>query len=200
MLKPEELTCIARTFGLPGPLNVIKRLNSGDVNSAYQVACGSKRYVVKTINKAKYVQDYAVPLEKLIQSLLFSEKIASQLSETGHVMSAYFCEENCIIQTANDLILLYPGLDAVMHENRDISTRHVQEIAGFLAQLHRSTLEFDDTLAREKFDTYKQIGEKIIALSVWNKLASWTHPSYFFPKSMPYPLTSLLIAIICWTH
>lgn len=182
MLKPEELTFITQPLGLPNPLKIIKPLGGGDVNSAYQAACGSTRYVVKTINKAKYVQDYAVELEKLTESLRFSEQIASQLSGTGHVMSAYFAGDNCLVQTANDLILLYPELDAVVRENHDLSSSHVRQIAGFLAQLHRTPLQFNEALAQEKFTIYKAIGEKIITLSVWDKLSSCTHPAYFFPK------------------
>ncbi|QRN02806.1 phosphotransferase [Legionella sp. MW5194] len=182
MLKPEELTFITQSLGLPHPLNIIKPLGGGDVNSAYQATCGSTRYVVKTINKAKYVQDYAVELEKLMESLRFSEQIASQLSGTGHVMSAYFAFEDCLVQTANDLILLYPQLDAVVRENQDLSSSHVRQVAAFLAQLHRSSLQFNEALAQEKLTVYKQIGEKIITLSVWDKLSFCTHPSYFFPK------------------
>ncbi|WED42064.1 aminoglycoside phosphotransferase family protein [Legionella cardiaca] len=181
MLKTEELKYISDEFGLMERLQVIKPLASGDVNSAYQVACGSQKYVIKKINKERYVKDYSVELDKLTQSLLFSEQIAAQLSETNHVRSAFFTGTDCIVQTKNELILLYPYLDAIALENHSLSTDHVKDIAEFLYQLHHCQLSFDHDFAKKKFEIYKQLGEKIINLSVWNRMSSLTHPGYFFP-------------------
>lgn len=182
MLKTKELEFIKNEFQLPDKLELIKPLSGGDVNTAYLVACGTKKYVVKKINKEKYVKDYGVDISKLIQSLEFSEKIAAQLATTNHVTSAYFSGTKCVAQTEKHLILLYPQLEAEILENHAISINHVKDIAHFLQELHQSPLNFDQAFAQEKFSIFKEIGGKILDLSLWNNMFSFTHKTFFFPK------------------
>lgn len=182
MLKKDELEHIRQAFKLTDKLKVIKSLSSGDVNTAYLVSSGATKYVLKKINKEKYVKDYDVKIEKLIQSLVFSEKIAAQLSNTNHVTSAYFSGSDCIAETESHLILLYPNLDAVILENHSVSTSHVKDIASFLQTLHQTQLNFDHEFAEEKFKIFKEIGTKILDHDLWCKISTYTHKTYFFPK------------------
>ncbi|STX51011.1 putative aminoglycoside phosphotransferase [Legionella busanensis] len=181
MLTAEDIQHINHFFNL-SLLNNINKLSGGDVNESYLATDGVNQYIIKKIYESEHAKDYDIALDKIIESITFSENIAQQLLYTNHVAPAVFTQGKCVLKKGKNLFIVFPFIQGSVRENEEVSLNMVEKIAKFLAIIHRSSFSFDSQFAEEKMAIFKKIGHQIIALKFWGLIKAITQRRFFFPK------------------
>lgn len=182
MLTLEELKQLNDFFSLNIKSDTVQKISGGDVNETYLAVSHATQYIIKKIDDKAYARDYKVTVAEIISSIEFSEHIAQQLLYTEQVSSALFTKQGCVLKTETGLFIVYPCFSGTVKENEALSLEMIDKIANFLALIHHSSFTFDTAFASKKLDIFKNIGNTIIELSLWNKISKLTHKTYFFPK------------------
>ena len=182
MLSENELKYIKNKYQLSHHLRCIETINTGDVNAAYILSDGTQKFVIKKINKRKYMNDYQVSLHDLMDSLSFSEQIVEQMEFTKHTNPALKIGNEYLIHNNHFIFLLYPYLKAETLINEDISALQVQRIAKFLYQIHQTPFDFEEYFAKEKFKTFQRFAQQVLNHQIWRILRMVTNQSFILPK------------------